>query len=385
MAVNLLFIGELDLHEMDFLPFLAEHGYNITVINTSCISLEFPQTIIGTDIPVYHLYENSRIRFVFKGSVARAWMLKALSGGIVERLGFTFPGIGRVFKEKEIELVYGSWGSIGLPELRSIKKFNVPVVYEFLTYPAGFSETAEKIENFFNKSIINSLAGLVFASPTMLNYMENIFGLHQRNKLVFPESYSKRCFYQKRLPLLSDDDGEPHLVFIGVSYDIFPQIEEILRKRIHVHLCETASIKNRLRKSRFKNFCHVFRKTGVGALFDGSFATFLTQFDACLVTYDLRRATGARLSNSVPNRFSFALAAGIPIALPRGYFKSCEDIVNRHQIGFAYLNCDELKNKLNNRDLMDDYRHNTRAKSHIFTLEDNFDKIDKFLRRVARP
>jgi hypothetical protein len=383
MATNLLFMGELDIHEKDFLPFLAAHDYNVTVINTSLAIWQFPRMIIGTDIPVCNLYEKDRIRYLFKDSVARAWILKAASGGIVERLGFSMPEIGQILKKKEIDVVYGSWGSVGLPELRFIKKFNVPVVYEFLTYPTGFSRIAEKVENFLNRSIINSLNGKVFASPIMLNYMKSTFDLHPGNNLVFTESYSKRCFYQKRLPRLSDDDDEPHLVFIGVSYDFFPQIEEILRKKIHVHACETAGLEGRLRASKFKDFCHLFKKASAGALLDGSFATFMTQFDACLVTYDFRRATSTRLYNSVPNRFSFALTAGIPFVMPKGYLKSCEDIIRRHQIGFAYVNCDELKNKLDNRDLMNTYQRNAAAKSNIFTLENNFAKIDRFLRKMA--
>jgi hypothetical protein len=347
---------------------------------------DFPRTIAGTDIPVYNLYENRKIRFVFNGSEARTWILKAASGGILERSGFTFAEFGQILKKREIDVVYGSWGSIGLPELRFIKKFNVPIVYEFRTYPSGFSKIEEEIENFLNRSIIRTLTGLVFASHRMQKYVKNTFDLCQENDLVFMESWSKRCFYQKRLHRLSDDDNEAHLVFIGLSYDILnilPQIEEMLQRRIHVHVVETVGLENRLRTSRFKEFCHLFQKHGTRELLDGSFAAFMTQFDACLVTYDFRRATGTRIYNSVPGRFSVALTAGIPIVMPKGYLKSCEDLVDRHHIGFAYANVNELKNRLDNRDLMNSYLQNAVAKSRIFTLENNFEKIDSFLRRIA--
>jgi len=202
---------------------------------------------------------------------------------------------------------------MGLPELRFIRKFNIPTIYEFLTYPVGFTKLVEKVENLFNRSIINSLAGRVFPSSRMLNYMERTFDLRQGKNTVFTESYSKRCFCKKRLQRLSVDDGEPHLVFIGADEkycDIVPQIEKILEKKIHVHVCETTGIQNRLRTSKFGEYFHIFEKASSLMLFDGSFATFMTQFDACLVTYDLRRATSTRLQNSVPNRFSFALPLG---------------------------------------------------------------------------
>jgi hypothetical protein len=308
--------------------------------------------------------------------------LKTAAGTIFEKSPFTFTEIKKALK-KEIDVIYASWGSIGLPELRSIKKFSVPIVYEFLTYPTGFSKVVERIENLLNKSMICSLDGRIFASQRMLNYMRRTFDLCHGNNIIFAESYRKRCFYRKRLPRLSDYDNEPHLVFIGLdSYEVFPQIEEMLRRGIHVHVCETAGLQKRLRASRFKPFCHEFKRSNEHKLFDGSFATFMTQFDACLVTYDFKRATSARLMNSIPNRFSFGLAAGIPFVLPRGYLKACEDIIEKHQIGFAYANCDELKNALANEDLMNSFQRNAVAKSTLFSLESNFEKIDGFLRRT---
>jgi hypothetical protein len=387
MTTNLLFIGDLDVHESDFLPFLAAHGYNVTVINTSCYAYpKFPRLKIGTG-PVHNLYEYRRIRFVFKSNAPRAWMVKAAPGAMLERAGFTFAEIRQILTQEDADIVYGSWGSIGLPELRFIRKFNIPIIYEFLTYPVGFTKLVEKVENFFNRSIINSLAGRVFPSSRMLNYMERTFDLRQGNNIVFTESYSKRCFYKKRLRRLSVDDGEPHLVFIGADEkycNIIPQIEKMLQKKIHVHVCETTGIKNRLHISRFKDYFHVFERASSLTLFDGSFATFMTQFDACLVTYDLRRATSTRLLNSVPNRFSFAITAGIPFVMPRSYLKSCEDIVKKHQIGFAYANYNELKNKLDDKDLMNYYQHNAVVSSNNFTLERNFEKIDRFFRKITR-
>lgn len=378
---NLLFIGELDIHERDFLPFLAGHGYNVTVINTACPY--FPRTITGTEIPVFNLYEKRRIRFAFKGSVGRAYILKAASGGTLERVGFRFEEIIEAIKKRRIDLIYGSWGSIGLPELRFVRKLNVPLIYEFLTYPVGFTKTVEKIENLLNKSIIDSLTGRVFASSSMRDYMERNFDLKSGHSTIFTESYSERCFYQKRLPRLSDNDHEPHLVFLGFdSSEIFPQIEEMLRRKIHVHVCETLGFEDRLRKSRHKTLCHVFKKTSGEALFNGSFANFLTQYDACLVTYNIDRATSARLCNSLPNRFSYALTAGIPFVMPKGYLKSCESIVSNKQIGFAYATYDELKDRLYDRSLMDSYQNNAVKQSSAFTLERNFGKIDHFLRRV---
>jgi hypothetical protein len=378
-------MGDLDRYGGYFLRFLASHGYNVTAINTSCYDLtRFLRDNIGTG-PVYNLYENRKVRFILKGNLNRAWILKAASSRILERTGFTFADVGQILKKKEIDVIYGRWGSFGLPELGIIRKFNVPIVYEFTYYPLGSAQMVQRVENFLNRSVINSLAGRVFASSRMLNYMKSTFDLQLGSNIVSIESYSKRCFYQKRLPKLSDDDNEPHLVFIGLtSCDIVAQVLEILRRKIHVHVCETTGIENRFRTSKFKDFCHTYKRFDAHDLFDGSLATFMTQFDACLLTYDLRRVTSTSAANSLPSRFSTALLAGIPFVTPQGCLKSCEDIINKHQIGFAYANYDELRNKLDDTDLMSSYQYNAVTKSNIFTLENNFEKIDKFFGVIAR-
>jgi len=378
MAVRLLFLGELDIHARAFLPFLSRHCYKVTVINTS--HWAFPQEIEGTDIPVYNLYENSKIRFLFLGRLecfrkASFYSLAKTNTKLTDR-------VGKVIKQEGIDLIYGSWGSHSLPELKLVQKFHVPIVYEFLTYPVNIYSFAVKIENIFNRSIMNSLKGRVIATQRMLNYMKNVFGIHEGKNIVFTECYSKKFFYRKRLPRLSERDGRPHLIFIGSDvYDIFPQIEEIIRRKIHVHVCYTKGLKQRLHKLKFKSFIHVFKKFDYNELLNGTFATFMTQFDACLVTYNFRKASALdRFYNSIPNRFSFALTAGIPIVMPMGYLKGCEEIINKHQIGFTYTDYDELESKLSNEELIDYCRKNASVKSKSFTLENNFKTIDKFLK-----
>jgi len=381
MTIKFLFLGALDNHEADFLPFLSRHGYDVTVINTS--NWSFPRKIIGTGIPVYNLYENTKIRFLFNGRMG--WFGKAAFYSLAEKARFTHSKVKEVIKQEGIEVIYGSWGSHSLPELRSVQEFNVPIVYEFLTYPTNVLSFAVKTENVLNRSIMNRLDGRVLATQRMLDYMKNVFGIHYGQNLVFTECYSERFFYRRRLPRLSEHDDGPHVIFTGSDvYEVLPQIEEIMRRGIHVYVYQMKGFEQRLQGLKSKGFGHTFKKFDYNKLLDGTFATFMTQFDACLVTYDFRRAsTLDRFYNSIPDRFSFALTAGIPIVMPRGYLKGCEEILNKHQIGFTYAGYDDLKNKLNKNDLMDYYRNNAFVKSKFFTLENNFGRIDKFLRNTC--
>ena len=284
-------------------------------------------------------------------------------------------------------------GLSSLPEIGMAQEFHVPTVYEFLTYPISSSRLAQKIENFFNRRIVNNLDGRVLSTQRMLYYMKNVFGIHRGENLVFMECYPEKFYYRKRLPLLSAFDGQPHLVFIGMDVcDILPQIEEVASRKIHVHVCNVnqagwhANAQEGLSgKYAFKNlgFIHSFNRFTYREIADGTFATFLTQFDACLVTYNFWGASGlSRFNNSIPSRFSIALLAGIPIVIPEGYLKGCEEVINKYQIGFEYENYANLSNKLSNESMLNYYQNNAIKNSKLFSLENNFMKMDKFLKRI---
>jgi hypothetical protein len=130
-------------------------------------------------------------------------------------------------------------------------------------------------------------------------------------------------------------------------------------------------------------FIHSFNKFTYREIADGTFATFLTQFDACLVTYNFWGASGlSRFNNGIPSRFSIALLAGIPIVIPEGYLKGCEEIINKYQIGFEYKNYADLINKLSNESVLNYYQNNAIENTKLFSLENNFMKMDEFLKRV---
>ena len=224
--------------------------------------------------------------------------------------------------------------------------------------------------------------------------MTKEFGIPQGENLVFMECYPEKFFYQKRLLPLSTSDGQPHIVFIGMDVrDILPQIEEVASRKIHVHICDmnqagwnTNSLESFDSKNAFGNseFIHPFNRFTYLEIANGSFATFLTQFDACLVTYDFWSASGlSRYNNSIPSRFSIAILAGIPIIIPKGYLNGCKEILEKYQIGFEYENYTDLRNKLSNKNMLTYFRGNATKNSKMLSLENNFKKMDKFLKSIV--
>jgi len=205
------------------------------------------------------------------------------------------------------------------------------------------------------------------------------FNLDRGLNLCFQESYSLSCFYKQRLAKLSKIDNEPHLVFLGTdAYNIEKQIQALTKRKIHIHLCTKDALSIYDQK-----YVHKFDKFTYEKLFNGEFATFLTQFDACLVTYNFEGASAlARYQNGLPNRFSFALSAGIPLVLPNGYLNACQQVVEEHKIGFAYETFDDLASALLEKDTMDKCALNALSNRESFALEKNFDKINTFIKAV---
>jgi len=390
MKVSLLFLGQLTIQARAFLSYLSEHGYEVTAISTSQWSSS--KKIADTNIPVYSLYDDSKIRAILKGPLEL--YEKAAFYNIARNLNLKNDKLKRIIDKACIDIIYGSWGSQSLPEIGMAQELQVPTVYEFLTYPTSSNRLAEKIENFFNRRTVNDLDGRVFSTQRMSYYMRNAFGVLRGENLIFTECYPEKFYYRKRLPLLSGFDGQPHIVFIGMDVcDILPQIEELASRKIHVHMCDANqagwNARARTHASRMyasKNrpsFVHPFNKFTFGEIADGTLATFLTQFDACLVTYNFWASSSlSRFANSIPSRFSIALLAGIPIIVPSGYLKGCEEIIEKHQIGFACKSYADLRNKLGNESMLNYYQNNAIKNSKFFSLENNFTKMDKFLKRI---
>jgi hypothetical protein len=101
------------------------------------------------------------------------------------------------------------------------------------------------------------------------------------------------------------------------------------------------------------------------------------------VTYNFWRTSSEnRFSNSIPSRFLTALPAGIPIIVPEGFLQACEEIINKYRIGFGYQNYTDLKNKLYDKSTLNHYQENAIKTAYLFSLENNFIKIDQFLKRI---
>ena len=257
MTTNLLFLGPLDNHQRCVLPFLSKRGYNVSVINTS--HWWFPKSVLGPEIPIINLYENNKLQILINNKMG--WFIKAPLYSLTEKTKQYNQKINRAIKEKEIDLILGSWGSHSLPEIRLVQEPTVPMIYEFLTYPTNLISFAVKVEDMLSKTVVNRLDGRILPSQRMLIYMKKAFGVEEGENLIFEECYSQQYFFRQRLPKLSEKSDGPHIIFIGSDpIEVFPQIAQISQKEIHVHICEKKGLDVKLQNFKHKRFVHTFKK-----------------------------------------------------------------------------------------------------------------------------
>jgi len=378
--MNMLYLGSLTSYitQNDVLVF-TEAGHDISLLNVYPVSMNCKEGLLGYK-KVINLYDVNRLNVLYKtiGGTVTSVIFDVLKWKVKE--------LEQIIEDNWIDLVYATWGSNMIPLVKNIQKGNlkVPIIYNFLSYPQNVYRWKVFLENWYCRRPIENLDGRIHATKSMYSYMDHRFDLEKHGlDVVTKPFFSSRYFYRRRLPLLSENDGKPHLVFIGPLSlsrpwdDIRQEIYRITREKIHFHIAQT-------NVPMQKNFyLHFFSYFPLKNLIDGSLATFMTQFDACIVLFNFKVCSCMdRFYTSFPSRFLFALNAGIPIVMPRGCLPACEKFVNEHQIGFAYRSLTKLKTMLNDDDLMERYRRNAIRKTVDFTYEKNFHKLDELMKAV---
>jgi len=294
--------------------------------------------------------------------------------------------ISQVITDNKIDAVYCQWGITVVPLMAMIKRMfpGLPVIHEILTYPSSTNPLEIAFQNFFYGMLIKKIDGRIHCSRRMYDYLNSRFNLKQQEKdLIRPLYFSESFFYKKRLPLLSDRNGEPHVIFIGRAdfskkrphSDIREKIKELAKLKIHVWI---SSKSGNIEKNGYVHFYPWFN---LDEVMTGEMATYMTQFDACIYLHNIRRKY-AMYENSLQTRFLFSFTAGIPIVMQKGYYRSCQEIIEKNRIGFAYEDIGELKAKLSDKDFMTEYRKNAIKNFPDFTFENNFEKLDQFIREV---
>ena len=385
--MNILCLGSLtSIETHNAIIAFRKVGYNVIMLNIS--RHYFPNYI--EEIPNYdnivNLYQGVNIN---KNKIIRKIERLLIVCGLYKGRSQVVKRINNIFKKNHIDIVYSLWGTDTLPEIKIIQnqKIHCPIIHNFLTFPGAPVSRFTRLKYLFYKEIVSNIEGRIYCSYRMYDYINKLFNLKQKGKdIIFLDYFSEVYFPRKRLPLLSEKDGEPHILFIGrtdFQKDSLNDVEEIIKEialnQMHVHLAETSIPINN------NDYLHFFPIFKAGNLSNGSFAEFITQFDACIILYNFNKNNWPkdRFYNSLPNRFLFAFTGGIPIIMPEEYFLSCQEIIKKYQIGFTYKDIEDLKSKIKNKHLMKKIKENAIKISSNFTFEKNFHKLEKFIKNIV--
>ena len=388
--MNVLYIGEIG-DAVTTLFALLKVASKVVIINTDLTHFydDMPdmKIAIGNKCRVWDFYKSSSIlEKIIPPKIRKLWRyVKCLLGISIYKLISYKSKESRIIKniieEENIEIVFAAWGTDVIPDIMFLRTIypNIPIVHYLPTFPTSqTSWLREEIEIFLFRKIVHHVNGFIAASKKMKEFLINKYKLDANSILVCPIFFTAEYFAKEKLLTLSESDGEPHLACTGSTNIAYPgnnvlgQILEIANKNIHVHCI-------RIENQNISNpNVHFFEKYDPPSMADGSLATFLTQFDGCLVLYNASTQR-LRYELSIPQRFLLCFTTGIPIFMPKGIFRSCEEIIEKYQNGIVYASVEELNRVLNDPKVMKILKDKASVFSHDFAFETQAEQFSSFL------
>lgn len=295
--------------------------------------------------------------------------------------------------KRSYDVIVGTWGMPVLECMLAAQRVfkDAAFVYNVLTAPElplegsgwrvrlwrGYLRMAGAVEHAAYGRMLRACDVRVHCSQHMCDYLDRAYGLGGHGiDVIRVELFSRAFLPVRRLPKLSESDGEPHVVHLGATNfsglgidNLASQFERLTAAGIHVHF---ASVLETGSGRASRRHYHPFPKIG-GSTPGPELAEFATQFDAAIILFNVGREY-ARFRNALPTRFLFALTTGIPIVVPDGLFRSCQEYVERHDIGFAYRSEQELAAALADRGLMRRVAANALSHSRTLSVDDHLDE-----------
>ncbi len=249
-----------------------------------------------------------------------------------------------VLRKNNVGFVFAHWGVGVLPEVALVKSVapELPVILNMETFPTASSGGLREVtERYIFRRMAWAIDGLIIPTDEMASLIFKLVPFLKKKPVYmkpfyYPKEFAPTEFLQK----LSARDHRPHVVFMGqfdtrhLINDVRQEILALANAGIIVHCARTFNLEH-------PNVVQ-FEPFSGEDLVSGKLTSYMTQFDACLVTYAAKMRPPLRFKTSFPSRFLIALAAGVPIVLPRGKFKAMESFIEQEGIGLAYSDVKEL-------------------------------------------
>lgn len=241
------------------------------------------------------------------------------------------------------------------------------------------------IEDLSYSRWLPTVDGIVFASQEMRDYAFGRYRIAQVPSCIMPD-YLPLAFQatldDPAVAVPESCSADPHVAFVGSPERYGPVIDaldgqflEMARMRIHVH---SATLSEAVLRT---GFGHIYPRFSDEQVFRGELATCLSGLDAAVVTYN-DRGRHERFRSTFPTRFFSSLSCGLPVAVRAGSLDACERFVTERGIGFSYLDAQDLRRKLDDRDFLASCRATLRAQLHAMSAEAQGEDLRRFVSRA---
>jgi len=395
--VNCLFIGPLANHSVvGRVAALSAAGANVGMVAAG----DHDAPWVNDAYPIVGARLLDHWRDPYYGSASRQRRVAAEFGrtlGVVPEDRRIAKSLRNLLTHYRPNLAVVHYGSIAIHYLRILRRLapHLPIIDIPNVLPSHLSYAGRPrgrlpwglsgIEDLSYSRWLPAVDGIVFASQEMQSYALGRYRISQIPSCVMPD-YLPMAFQMKLhgpvTTFVESFSGDPHVAFLGaperygrVIDALDQQFLEMARMRIHVH---SATLSEAVLRT---GFGHVYPHCSDEQVFRGELATCLSGLDAAVVTYN-ERSRHERFRSTYPTRFFSSISCGLPVAVRAGSLDACERFVTEHGIGFVYLDADDLRRKLEDRDFLASCRATLRAQLHSMSAESQGEELRRFIARA---
>ncbi len=225
----------------------------------------------------------------------------------------------------------------------------------------------------WEKYVHENVEGIVYTSKYMLTEVKKIYNFCGES-IVIPNAVLRKDIPTKKLPKLSEKDGEIHTVYVGaISVDmghrnILPTLTKITDEHIHVHIYGlfNSSVRLSLENTAKKNhYFHIHKPLPYSKLY-----TELTKFNFGLVL--LAPFNERLLHVAIPNKIFEYLVSDLPVIVSP--YDSLSDFVKRRNCGFVLDEVKDIHSKIGKKYYI--------GNKEEYTIEYHIPKLIKLYERM---
>jgi len=253
----------------------------------------------------------------------------------------------------------------------------VPVIHD--THDLISLRKASDVNTAFFEGVANRGAdGRIYSTPYQEEIAKQLHGVSGPSH-VFYNYVSEPDLPKNHLLKLSKKDGHIHIVYEGgitrhFHRDFSSLFVELAQRGLYIHVFP-ASYDDDFAAyfSQFPNI-HYERPVSPNMIIE-----VMTQFDFGIIPFNLDKENKRFLDSTIANKLFEYLAAGLPVLTTP--LKSYTDYFERNPVGVTFKTADDI---VNNLDTLKRMNTEIDFSQHVFTIEDQIERLEQFYRDIIR-